>query len=205
VTASIKRTLLVVLATALLLGNTAATQADPYVPDYRGDPNSVHVSFGWQGDWQMATFETVETIYPLDPLPPAAWYEGPYTVVIELPNFVDPLPVKHMRIQMYFHELVLGEAIELWDVLAMDGPLTADWSIVGGSGPGLASHHYIDVDIFPNPDTEVITIGFNPEIGPSYVPDYLHTIEIDTVSVPEPMTMSLMALGGLAILRRRRR
>ncbi len=53
--------------------------------------------------------------------------------------------------------------------------------------------------IIPNPDSETVIIDF---------PDgtYVEEIVIDTIcTVPEPATMSFLALGGLAVLRRRRK
>jgi hypothetical protein len=37
-----------------------------------------------------------------------------------------------------------------------------------------------------------------------YGPDGLNVVDTMTINVPEPMTMSLLALGGLALIRRRR-
>ena len=113
---------------------------------------------------------------------------------IDLPNFIDPLPLKLMRIQMRFGSPVSGDSLSI-SVSASD-PLPTDDLIVGGS-LGDSSWHYIDVEIRPNPDSEQIIIYGGS--GPS-----LYEVEIDTVSLPEPATLGLVLMGGLAILRRRR-
>ncbi len=205
-TACIKRFLLVLLASAALLGSTIPASAEPapdYTPDYRGDPNSVHAVFEWLDwgvPWAMPVYETGEHIFPLDPTEPGALDDGTDTV-IQLPNFIDPLPVKHMRIQMGFDGAVSGELLAQSILIEASDPAgTPQWSIVDYS-PGDLNWHYVDIDIWPNPDSEVITIF--GESGAA--PGNLLYIEVDTVSVPEPMTMSLLAAGGLALLRRRRK
>jgi hypothetical protein len=55
------------------------------------------------------------------------------------------------------------------------------------------------IEIRPNPKGEWITWDLLPSTN-------IEEIVIDTVCVvPEPMTLAVMALGGLALLRRRRR
>ena len=99
-----------------------------------------------------------------------------------------------MRIQMRFGGPVSGDSLSI-SVSASD-PLPTDYLIVGGS-LGNSSWHYIDVEIYPNPDSEQIIIhdvtGGDP-----------YEVEIDTVSLPEPATMGLLLIGGLALVRRRR-
>jgi hypothetical protein len=53
------------------------------------------------------------------------------------------------------------------------------------------------VRIWPNPETEKISMYF----GPGTVLDYIH---VDTICIPEPATVALLGLGGLALLRRKR-
>ena len=56
--------------------------------------------------------------------------------------------------------------------------------------------------IEPNPDSESICYSFagNVDVGMPAV-DY---VRVNTVCVPEPLTMSLLGLGGLFVLRKRR-
>ncbi|MCP4591430.1 MAG: PEP-CTERM sorting domain-containing protein [bacterium] len=194
----------VLLATAFVLVSAGPASAGPFDPTYRGDDNSVHAIFDWvsfgQADWNTSLFETGSSTYALDASNPLATDDGTDTTVL-LPNFIDPLPLKLMRIQMGFDGEVSGDLIAI-DLLIGD-PLPTSWNVVGGSGPGDGHWHYIDVEITPNPDWEEITIFGNS--GANLIPGNFLALEIDTVSLPEPASLSLLTLGGLALVRRRRR
>jgi len=194
-----------VLIGAVLLLSTATASAGPNDPSYRGDDNSVHAIFDWVSDqqtaWETTLFETGPSIYPLDQTTPSASDNGLDTTIL-LPNFIDQLPIKLMRIQLSFRGPVLGS--DVTGGVHAHAPQLTSWSIVGGSGTGSADFHWVDIEILPNPDWETITI-FGWETG-NIIPGNLLQIEIDTVSIiPEPATMTLLALGGLALLRLRRR
>ena len=193
----------------LVLLSAATAQAGPLDPSYRGAPNSVHVifdhglrdfaSFG-PSTWNMAVFETGPSNYPLDQTPPSASGDETHTTII-LPNFIDPLPLKLMRIQMSFEGPVSGDLLG-FDLIAHD-PVQTSWIVVGGSGTGFANFHWVDIEIRPNPDWEEIIIPFG-SFENGFIAGNLWLIEIDTVSIPEPATLSLLAIGGLALLRRKR-
>ena len=57
------------------------------------------------------------------------------------------------------------------------------------------------VKIFPNPPWEELVTIVTVPVGSYIIIDELH---LATECVPEPATMSLLALGGFGILRRRR-
>ena len=200
---SIMVKVVVLLTTGVMLVSAGTAGAGPWDPAYRGDNNSVHAIFDWfsnqQADWGTTVFETGLSKYPLDNMTPLATDDGTDTTIY-LPNFIDPLPLKLMRIQIFFDSSVSGDLIA-YDLFASD-PLDTSWKIVGGSGPGDNNSHWVDIEIIPNPDWEQITIFGNS--GGNVLPGNLLTIEIDTISVPEPATLSLLALGALAMIRRRR-
>ncbi len=197
------------LATAVLLLSAAPASAGTPAPDYRGDPNSVHAIFYYGDDfasfsqieWDTALFETGDSIYPLNQEPARASDDGTDTTII-LPNFIDPLPLKLMRITMSFFNAVPGNLLAL-DLIAHDPEPATSWNVVGGSGFIGSTSHWIDIEIRPNPDWEEIIIFGVP--GTNLVPGNLYRIEIDTVSIPEPATLSLLAIGGLLALLRRKR
>lgn len=192
----------VLLSAALTFASVAPASAGLFDPAYRGDINSIHAIFTWvsgQADWNTTLFETGPSLFPLAPTIPLANDDGLDTTV-DLPNFIDLLPLKLMRIQLSFNGMVSGDLIAA-DLLAFD-PQPTSWSVVGNSGPGDATNFFIDIEIMPNPDSEQITIFGNAVAN--IIPGNLIEIEIDTISIPEPSTLSLLILGGLAVLRRRR-
>ena len=183
----------VLLTTAVMLVRAGPASALSNDPDYRGDSNYVHAIFDWDSPsaWDTTLFEIGPSNYQLDPTVPAASDDGLNTV-IDLPNFIDPLPFKLMRIQMFFDGPVSGELITA-EITAFDpqGPTLV--SLVGSSGPGESFEHYLDFEIFPNPDREQITIIGNSNAN--ILPGNLLTIEVDTISLPEPATLMVLALG----------
>ena len=202
-------TLLAVVATVMFISSSAS--AVSWTPDYRGDPNSVYATFdlslsgslesGLEFSWGTSHFSTGPSIYDLDSTQPAV-SETDLNTVIELPNFIDPLPLKRMRIQMFFGLPVPGDQIPV-DILAFD-PQPTDWDVVGSSGAGVSDAHYIDIEIWPNPDSEQITLSVGTadrSVHGSFEDGItiggLTGLEIDTVSVPEPATMSPAASGRL--------
>lgn len=173
-------------------------------PDYRGDDNSVHAIFEVPPlvvgipppPDEPILFETVPSIYPLAQIAPGILNDG-ISAVITLPNFIDDLPMKQMRIQMEFYEPIFGR--DIWiDVIGVD-PVGFSWNIVGGLEPIFDSYHYVDIEISPNPDYETIWIGtWAGDPAP------LTLITIDTVSIPEPASIGLLGLisGGIYFTRR---
>ncbi len=196
-------TLLAAVVATVMFAAAPASAIVDYAPDYRGDPNSVHAVFDFQGDeiWNNWLFEPEDGGYPLYDLDPRAQSLDSSFTSLQLPNFIDQLEVKHMRIQMLFQAEVLGEELAESIVVGEIGAVGADWEITGFS-TGLSAIHYVDIDIWPNPDFEVVDIHHG-DVGISV--GVLYRIEVDTVSVPEPMTMSMLAIGGLAMLRRKRK
>ncbi len=186
------------LTAAVVLASASPASAGPFDPTYKGDDNSVHAVFDWVNigvPWNVTEFSTGASSFPLDTHSASAT-ETAGDLHVVLPNFIDPLPLKLMRLQFGSDGMVdAGDYII--DILAHD-PLATTWNIVGGS-TGSAHWHYIDIEIEPNPDWEEIWIS---GVG---LGNFL-TLEIDTVSLPEPASLSmLVVLGGLAMLVRRRR
>lgn len=124
-------------------------------------------------------------------------------LVFDIPNFVDFEPYKLIRVQIN----------GVWDItapprvgqiLAFDNVVGSNVQVgFGGSDETFPGYHrWEDWQIFPNPDWEQIFINL-PQGS------FVNQVVIDTTSVPEPGTLSLMGLGGLgcglAFLRRRRK
>jgi len=108
-----------------------------------------------------------------------------------IPNAPDPNPWKHI-----FYQVTSDKAPN------PSGPTT---SPPGTHRPGTAFQHaggwytYTgQIDITPNPLYEYITFTFPASTN-------IEEIVIDTICVPEPITLGLLGVGGLMMLRRRQK
>ncbi len=172
-------------------------------PAYRGDENSVQACFDYVGppdnDWSTSLFNAVGSTYPLDTTPAFASDNG-LDMRILLPNYIDDLPLKMMRIQLFFAGAVEFDDIDIGITAFDPDPTTVNF--VGGSG-GFSDSHFLDYEITPNPDFEEIIIAGDPVTG--VIPGNLVQIKIDTIStIPSPGATALLALAGFAAVRRRR-
>ncbi|HUT30875.1 MAG TPA: hypothetical protein VMX13_13870 [Sedimentisphaerales bacterium] len=64
----------------------------------------------------------------------------------------------------------------------------------------MGEHWYVtyDITLMPNPPSEVIVIQ------PDACTAYIDEIVVDTICIPEPVTVCFLGLGALALLRKRR-
>ena len=200
-----KRTLKVMSATlltaAFVMVSAGTASAGSIAPDWRGDENSVYAHFDWDtfGEpWILSAFETGPSIYPLDDTVPSMTETGIDTHV-DLPNFIDPLPMKYMRLTLYMDGPVDSDAIRI-EVMGHDPEGATAMEVFRTAGS--SQTHYFDWEITPNPDWEQIWI-YGDEAA-NFVPGNFLAMEIDTISIPEPASISLMALGSLMMMRRRR-
>jgi hypothetical protein len=75
------------------------------------------------------------------------------------------------------------------------------WTQMIVSDPVLMGDHYYvtyDITLEPNPPSEVIVIQ------PDACTTYIDEIVIDTICIPEPVTVCFLGLGALVLLRKRR-
>lgn len=189
------------LAATLIL--PTAAHAGPFDPAYRGLPNSVYARFDWNDsspDWDLTAFNTVGTEYPLDPTLPSG-SGGDTDAVFICPNFIDEEPLKLMRLQFWFDGPIDGSLIDI-DVLPHDPLGGAVIETDRGGQVGPFSVYYIDIEITPNPDWEEIL--FFGDLSENIRPGNFLVLEIDTISLPTPSSAAPLALGALAITRRRR-
>ncbi|MGD8386283.1 MAG: PEP-CTERM sorting domain-containing protein [Desulfobacteraceae bacterium] len=180
---------------------------DIWIPDYYGWDNSAVAFWDYDDDIQNLAltdfwyYENLYPMYPEDPFyefdPDTNWYR------FFMPNFIDPLSEKYMRIQVtYFSDVgpdtptienIIGEDMEGGAYIS-EFISHVDWP---ADTPD-AFYFYEDWAIYPNPDWEWIEISLAQG-------DVLYQVVIDTVSTPEPTTMLLVGVGllGLASLRKR--
>lgn len=193
---------------------------DRMPPSYRGTP------LGVEGHWHVGDgniFNPLNVhIYnrqnpdpseSVTPIPPTITEEGPiYTILF--PNWIDQEPLKLGRIQLYWASsdptvvpvldplLFPGVGITGFEGTApLPGVVVDQGPIAGGTYTG----YFFDFMIRPNPDYEQIRLAFlSGTGGPTTV--QLQEVDIDTVSIPEPASVSLLlCTTGLLGLSRKRR
>lgn len=205
------------LISSLLVGPSLRAD-DVAPPSYRGDPLSVYLVWNnvdlvgppymalpdvavYVDDNNPETYLFVgDTFLPILHLPPPdiPLPDLPRPYRIEIPNWVDDMPVKKGRIQITLAgpvdaTLTRFDAFENGRLLPPPSYSIAD-GILGGTW-------IWDFEIRPNPDWEIF--AFTVPGG-----TVVTQIVVDTVSVPEPGVIGLVSLGilgTLAVCRRPRR
>jgi hypothetical protein len=134
-------------------------------------------------------------------------------IVLDIDNCDLPNPEKYIWMQVtyfvgaFYQDQPYSEP--LIDVLAGEAMVTdissGQTAVVGDVGYGQWIVELYKFRIEPNPISEEIRIS--PPPGPQGGPQGMSRIDqvvVDTICIPEPATMGLLALGGVAMLRRQR-
>ena len=195
-----RKSMLFLLAgvSALLIMAPVVRADDINPPDYRDDPNSVRahwMDFGL--GLELVDFVAVGEQYPLSGGFPE-FRDFDIVKEFHMPNFVDPLPLKRLRIQVTYsgsEPMIFGVTAE--DPLGVESVTFVDRVYDIPQDP-LQGYYYEDWEIVPNPDFEFVSILNLPGT-------IIHQVVIDTVSVPEPATLGLLGFGALAVIRKRRK
>jgi hypothetical protein len=207
-------TLIAALAAAVLCTPALALDIDP--PEWRGADRTTMQAweFGTAGTQAGGTWYAFPDVYvtPLQqslaaivPGPGMEWQEElngrrgvwPLSGEINLPiwNFEDPLIMKRVWIQMTWQPQRAGMVPEI----VVEAPATfqvREARIVGEQDLGDGwTHTAYEALIWPNPPQETVRI-----FGEINVDELV----IDTIC-PEPASLSVLAIGGLLVLARRRR
>ena len=190
----------VMVGTILLFGFTATGLAASVPAPYRDAPNSVFAEFSdinLDGTWIVESFNSVPGGFPLDINPPTVTPLGGIGSDLEifLPNFIDPLPIKFIRINIGCDGCsnVPAPFVDAFDPEGIDSILVGPEMIVDGNSK------YWDIEIRPNPDFELIILDG--------VVGNVFSIEIDTIStipIPAALPLFLSAIGALGFIRWRR-
>ena len=154
---------------------------NPYAPP---DP-IIDVPYGGQYDFWQESYEGHTGVWAFADY---GWFE------IGLPNSGDDSPGtwKDVYLQITWHPSGDKPAPEMW---VPDGEVTEDSQIVGEDG-WIWTRWYVHLE--PNPDFERI------DVWSEYLEAfYVDQVVVDTICIPEPGPLGLLALGALALLRRR--
>jgi hypothetical protein len=174
-------------------------------PPYRGSPLSV------SAEWQYlpgTTFLNLTNWSSVDDSDPSTYLYPNFTPTaqvipnagiyqLQIPNFVDNMAVKYMRVQLTWDN-TLQPPVNIFSQ-ALDGTNSIFASIVYTSTPIVLSngvYQYYDFVFKPNPDFERLHVEMPANA-------LLTQIVVDTVSTPEPATIMMLGLGALTMLRRK--
>ena len=114
------------------------------------------------------------------------------TIEVEIPNFPELLDEKRIWVQLTWEPQAPGNVPTVWETIyGVDATHIGTDTMLGG----LWVHSVYEIVLPENPPFEIVRIdgGINVD-----------QLVIDTLCIPEPATLGLLLVGGLAMLRRRR-
>jgi len=185
-------------------------------------PPEIHYENGWDY-WDQPRFG----------MPGYGWYlpwgYQHQRMIFELDNYDNNNPRKDIRVQVTVYAPDWDMYFQPWSLrvwaqtdqtygpgMPWDGYFDTQWvsseEVVGYLGWRTIA---FDLSLYPNPDSEIIGLDFS-QMPWWYLPNgqwgwyggygnvWIDQVVIDTRCVPEPATMSLLGLGALALVRRRR-
>jgi hypothetical protein len=176
-------------------------------PPYLNNPLSVHAQWNLVPGSTILNLTNWNSVDDSDPstnlysqfLPSQTVQPNGDIYQLQLPNWVDQMPVKYMRLQLTWMGTtqspinLFSEGLD--GVNLISGVITFS-SPVQTISPNL-TYQYFDFEFHPNLDFERVHVQVAPN-------GLLSQIVIDTVStVPEPVTLLLLGLGGLMLRKRR--
>ena len=209
-----------ILLLGLMAASPAMASAPPDCPecppDWRGGPLSLHAEWnglGWSAGPGSFQFLTPDLTWPKDAPPNgevpnddslAYGLFQDNSMLIQLPNWIDREPLKIMRIHLFGDFEIAGDPWwRKWDLLAPTDAVLDGLGVYGSAATNDCVYAYADLHIRPNPDWELIRLADVP------ADTVINRIVVDTISIPEPSTLTLAGLGtlfiGFFMIRRRRR
>lgn len=211
-------TICLISVTALLATNALADDFAPPTEWVRGDPLSTAMEWEFLTDANGHTGPdgtTVTTVptptgsgtvsiyggsFGIDPI----WSPGdgdgqwsgpanePIFMEFQIENWEDIEPVKFLRIQVTYG----GSAPSISSIGAIHQSINPVTIVHTGTTPFSTTQLLFEYEMYPNPFFELFELEI--PVGGS-----VDQVVVDTISMPEPATLSVLALGGLAVLKRR--
>jgi hypothetical protein len=181
------------------------SNGDPGTTHEYWDFTPSHVTTAGNGGYTSTPEELInpDPFNVLATITPANSYNGQsgfsssryLAVNLELPNWNTGNPYKEIWV-----DLGTNAIINLDDISVSAGPTNIAYQIELVAGQGNAD---FGIKIWPNPLIEKIQfVLFPPPATTALFPVTLDYIQVDTICCPEPMTLGLLALGGLMLRRR---
>lgn len=208
------RAVLAILVAVTIVATVAPVQADDlYPPPWRNAPGTTFEK------WEFSTPDPVTNPEPgfNNPwgMPSAHAYPGTGqswvdlwggrqgmwplsgTVEIEIPNRPEPWPYKDIWVQITWARQVESSTPVVWDMLSgMYGTVVRNVPL-GPTGLPFPNdtwyHTTFNIHIEPNPASEIVKIDGTL---------VLDEVVIDTICIPEPTSLALLALSVLTLRRR---
>jgi hypothetical protein len=205
--------------TALLAGEARADDFAPPTEWSRGDPLSTATEWEFLTDANSHTIADGNTVATVEgefgpatvsiygsPGNEPVWSigdgDGKWTASINAPmgmnfeigNWEDLEPVKYLRIQVTYG----GSPPSISSISALHQTGAPVVITPTGTTSFSTTHILFEYEMNPNPFFEVFTL--QTPAGSS-----IDQVVVDTISTPEPATLTVLGLGALAVLKRRRR
>ena len=131
--------------------------------------------------------------------------ENPLQMTISIDNYPEPLPEKRIWIELNWASMDMVQLEDFSSILVFSNSTVVSTTYLSaeenGYGPDSGmfwNHSVIEIVLSPNPEWEDIAIDFYQPLLVDSV--FAHTI----CQVPEPVTLSLLGLGSLALLLRKK-
>ncbi|RMH25922.1 MAG: hypothetical protein D6692_10150 [Planctomycetota bacterium] len=222
------KTLLLGVSVVMAAAGTAAAH-DLNPPSYRGAPASTFVHW----DFSVTASQPVAFQFGPDPDGPGPIMPNPQVAPtlqvftpsptkpftgfrFTMPNWIDPFPLKLMRIQITFTDLFPDDGafpspilknVTAFDPFGEVDPANIRQTFISTtetltSGPdGITQYFFTDWEIRPNPDFEFFDVNLPVNGGLQ-----LDQVVFDSISmIPAPGSVFVVGLGLMAAARRRRR
>jgi len=127
-----------------------------------------------------------------------AWFGDAFKIILDIPNQPEPNPYKTLTLSMrYMGEIsFLGAtgihvdgSLGMFEAGAFSETIDGEWK-----------EYTQEFTIRPNPQEEIVILGLQGFSAPAVIDD----ICIQTVCVPEPLTVSFLAIGAGILLRKKK-